>query len=359
MYVRKDRKVRQVGVGLWDSRRAGLTMPEPIINHGYNTGVSALGLWDSRSAGETMPEPKINRAYIAGVVYDNEPGDYPQLKNPPGIAPAGLGGVEVTVSRSVEGLSGCGRCHQCQQGLGCWHRPRGVGALGGLAGFGRTSLVDLRDVAQMRLTAARPNMRLTDVQAFLSFLSYVRKTATRDGNVRYSAMVNYVEDGKKRSGVKEIAIPLALAEKYRKIMPGLPAQAELTGEEVRVKSIADVQIRQEQAEATTQAVELQRQDVLDAKFKADFDKRNSFWALFKSEFKDKIGDAALAIMPAWMWYTGGALIAAGIYYKYFHKSGGSSGSSPSNVYYQPVISAPAPAPEVQYGGAEAPPAAVG
>jgi hypothetical protein len=83
-------------------------MPEPIINHGYFVGTSGLGLWDPRTAGRTMPEPRVNRAYVAGVVYDAAHDDYPRLKNPRGIAPS---------PPTMQGLGGYGR------GCGCGCGP--------------------------------------------------------------------------------------------------------------------------------------------------------------------------------------------------------------------------------------------
>lgn len=106
------KKYRANGVGLWDPRVAGGTMPEPIINHGYFTGSSGLGLWDPRVAAGTMPEPRVNRAYVPGVVYDAARDDYPQLRNPPGIS------AQVPTMQGLGSLGYAGSCG-CPRRCGC------------------------------------------------------------------------------------------------------------------------------------------------------------------------------------------------------------------------------------------------
>lgn len=282
-------------MGLWEPRHAGLTMPEPVINHGYFTGTSGLGLWEPWRAGLTMPEPRINRAYVAGVVYDAARDDYPRLKNPSFVDAKGVSGLGIS-------------------GLGVNPPP-----------------IEPRDIGLMRLSVAGPGMTLIDVLEFLEFQSFTRRDATRAGTVRYTAKVKYMENGKVRTNYKEVVVPLALAEKYRKIMPGLPSAAELSGQTARVESISDSQIKEEQAKMERQAAESKRQDELDRKWQREFDERNSFAALLAREAADRSKDVGkfgwdfikelLKSVPTGVWLAGGAALAGYIYVMYFYKPG--------------------------------------
>ena len=56
--------------------------------------LDAVGLWDSRRAGQTMPEPVINRAYVPGLAYES-----------------GIPGTIATTPNTLRGLGDCIGCH--------------------------------------------------------------------------------------------------------------------------------------------------------------------------------------------------------------------------------------------------------
>jgi len=309
-------------MGLWEPRHAGLTMPEPVINHGYFTGTSGLGLWEPWRAGLTMPEPRINRAYVAGVVYDAARDDYPQRKNPAFIKSNAVSGL---------GLFGIGE------------KPK------------RTSLVDLADVPKMQFSTPSPWLELKDVQAFLQFLSYTRTEGTREGTVKYSALVRYTDKaqtaGKVYENIKEIKVPLSLAEKYRSIMPGLPPTAELQGQVARIQAIPEAQIKEEKAKMERQALESKRQSELDRQWQQEFDERNSLRNLLAREAADTAKGATkfgwefikeiLKSVPTGVWLAGGAALAGYIYVMYFYKPGSARAveSAPEPTPVEPVETA--------------------
>jgi hypothetical protein len=306
-------------MGLWEPRHAGLTMPEPVINHGYFTGTSGLGLWEPRLAGRTMPEPTVNRAYIAGVVYDAARDDYPRLKNPSFIKP-GVSGL---------GIFGIGEKKE------------------------RKSPVPLSDVPRMQFAAGRPGLQLVDVLAFLQYMDVTRTDATREGTVRYSALVRYTDAGKVYENIKEIKVPISLAEKYRPmgIMPGLPSSAELQGQTARIQAIPEAQIKEEKAKMERQALESKRQDELDRGWQQEFDERNSLSNLLAREAADtakgvtKFGwqfiKEILKKVPTGVWLAGGAALAGYIYVMYFYKPGSARAveSAPEPTPVEPVEAA--------------------
>jgi hypothetical protein len=226
----------------------------------------------------------------------------------------------------------------------------------GLFGIGekpkRTSLVDLADVAKMQFSTPSPWLELKDVQAFLQFLSYTRTDGTREGTVKYSALVRYTDKaqtaGKVFENVKEIKVPLSLAEKYRSIMPGLPPTAELQGQVTRIQAISEAQIKEEKAKMERQAAESKRQDELDRQWQREFDERNSLANLIRREAAGAVQGATkfgwefikdlLKSVPTGVWLAGGAALAGYIYVMYFYKPGSARAveSAPEPTPVEPV-----------------------
>lgn len=317
MYFKKQPRGK-AGLSLWDPRTAGATMPEPIINHGYFVGTSGLGLWDPRTAGATMPEPRINRAYIAGVVYDAARDDYPHLKNPPGISAtsptmAGLGGY----GRGC----GCGslpsmpcRCPRCRAGLPCPCCATPVDGLGDSAkdyvtganqqpvkAQGIGSFVQFPDPVIKKVRAA-PDLNPQTIQP-----NEVVGLHRNPGQMRISVRVNH-------GGWDYFVNPNALRpEVFAQVADGLKAVAA---------RVTPAVLENEQKRITNAGAEHARQNALDAKWRAEFDEKNSLLNLMAREARalaDKAGAAAGLAIPTWAKVAAGAIVvgfAANIYLNY-------------------------------------------
>lgn len=335
MYVQKNRRVsgrksRSTGLSLWDPRIAGATMPEPVINHGYFVGTSGLGLWDPRIAGATMPEPVVNRAYTVGVITDAARGDYPRLKNPPGISAtpptmAGLGGYGRGCGcGGLSGYASC-RCPRCRAGLPC---PCCATPVGGLWDSAKNTVSetfnDLWYSTKKGFSAAKDyvtgaNQQPVEAQgiASLTFPQFpdpvLKKVSAapdldpktiqpnevvglfrNPGQTRISIRVN-------KGGWDYLVNPNALSpEAFAQVAEGIKVVAARTTPAV---------LEAEQKRITNARAEIARQNALDAKWQAEFNEKNSLLNLMAREARglaDKAGAAAGLAIPTW------AKVAAGV-----------------------------------------------